>query len=380
MRDERQDLEDFFSLTPDMLCIAGFDGFFKRLSPSWERVLGHTCEELMALPYVSFVHPDDHQATTVEAERLTSGDAVSRFINRYRCKDGSYKLMEWSSRTDLDRQLIFGAARDITDRHRIESRLRHLVASSPVVLYTGAWEGDYAMTFVSDNVRALFGYTPEELSRPRFWADLVHPDDAPRVFAELESIPQKERATLEYRFRHKNGGYRWVRDDVKLARSGHGHPVEIVGSRQDITEGRQTAQIIEKQATALMELSTPLIPISDDVLVMPLIGMMDTMRAHQVLDTLLSGIGKSRARIAILDITGVGIVDTQVANMLITAARAAQLLGAKVVLTGIRPEVANTLVGLGAELSDIVTRGTLQSGIQYAMGSAGSDAARRDSF
>lgn len=380
MRDDRQDLDDFFTLTPDMLCIAGFDGYFKRLNSSWERVLGHTSEELMASPYMTFVHPDDRPATGIEADRLANNGSVSWFINRYRCKDGSYRLMEWSSHSDPDRQLIFAVARDITDRHRVETRLRHLVSSSPVVLYTGAWEGDYAMTFVSDNVLSLFGYTPEELARPRFWADRVHPDDATRVFAELASIPQKERATIEYRFRHKNGGYRWVRDDVKIARSGHGHPVEIVGSRQDITEHRQSAQIIEKQATALMELSTPLIPISDDVLVMPLIGMMDTMRAHQVLDTLLSGIGKSRARIAILDITGVGIVDTQVANMLITAARAAQLLGAKVVLTGIRPEVANTLVGLGAELSDIVTRGTLQSGIQYAMGSAGSEGARRDSF
>jgi len=86
-----------------------------------------------------------------------------------------------------------------------------------------------------------------------------------------------------------------------------------------------------------------------------------------VMSTLLEGISTSGAAVAILDITGVSVVDTQVANGLIRAARAASLLGAEVVLTGIRPEVARTLVGLGADLHDIVTRGTLQSGIAYAM-------------
>jgi PAS domain S-box-containing protein len=125
-------------------------------------------------------------------------------------------------------------------------------------------------------------------------------------------------------------------------------------------------QIIGAQAAALAELSTPLIPISDEVLAMPLIGAIDTQRAQQVLDALLSGIERSRARIAILDITGVPVVDTQVAKTLLIAARGVRLLGAEIVLTGIRPEVAQTLVGLGIDLGGIVTHSTLQRGIAYA--------------
>jgi rsbT co-antagonist protein RsbR len=132
--------------------------------------------------------------------------------------------------------------------------------------------------------------------------------------------------------------------------------------RQSISQ----EETIRAQEAALAELSTPLIPISDQVMVMPLIGAVDSRRAQQVLEALLEGVASSRALIAILDITGVPVVDTQVADALLRAAQAVKLLGAQVVLTGIRPEVAQTLVGLGADLSGIVTCGSLQTGIAYA--------------
>lgn len=126
-------------------------------------------------------------------------------------------------------------------------------------------------------------------------------------------------------------------------------------------------EVIRAQEAALRELSTPLIPLSDTAVVMPLIGSIDSTRARQIMETLLEGIASNAANLVILDITGVPIVDTQVANGLIQAAQAAKLLGARVVLTGIRPEVAQTLVGLGVDLRGIVTRSTLQSGIAYAL-------------
>jgi rsbT co-antagonist protein RsbR len=126
-------------------------------------------------------------------------------------------------------------------------------------------------------------------------------------------------------------------------------------------------QIIEAQRAALRELSTPLIPVSDNVVIMPLIGTIDTGRAQQVMETLLEGVAHYQARLAILDITGVSIVDTQVAQALIGAAQAVKLLGAQVILTGIQPQIAQTLVHLGVDLSGIETRGSLQNGIAYAL-------------
>jgi anti-anti-sigma factor len=126
-------------------------------------------------------------------------------------------------------------------------------------------------------------------------------------------------------------------------------------------------QIIEAQRAALRELSTPLIPVSNDVVIMPLIGTIDTGRAQQVMETLLEGVARYQATLAILDITGVSVVDTQVAQALISAAQAVRLLGAKVMLTGIQPQIAQTLVHLGVDLGSVETRGSLQSGIAYAL-------------
>ena len=127
-------------------------------------------------------------------------------------------------------------------------------------------------------------------------------------------------------------------------------------------------EIIRAQFATLQELSTPLLTIDDQTIVLPLIGSVDSRRAQQVMETLLNGVAATRAETAIIDITGVSIVDTQVANALIQAAQAIGLLGAQAVITGIRPEIAQTLVGLGVDLSQVVTRSSLQSGIAFALG------------
>lgn len=131
------------------------------------------------------------------------------------------------------------------------------------------------------------------------------------------------------------------------------------------------AEIIQMQNTRLAEMSTPLIPITEAIMVMPLIGTMDGQRAQQVLETALEGVQANRTHVVIIDITGMKHVDTSVASTLIQTAGALRLLGAQSVLTGIRAEVAQTLVGLGIDLGSIVTRGTLQSGIAYALSRTG---------
>jgi anti-anti-sigma factor len=117
----------------------------------------------------------------------------------------------------------------------------------------------------------------------------------------------------------------------------------------------------------IRELSTPIIPVLDRVLVMPLIGTIDTARSQQIIETLLSAITTHDAEVVIIDITGVSVMDTSVANHLLEATRAASLLGAQCVLVGITPEVAQTIVHLGVDLSGLVTMSDLQSGVQFAL-------------
>ncbi|MCS6937990.1 MAG: PAS domain-containing protein, partial [Roseiflexaceae bacterium] len=138
-------------------------------------------------------------------------------------------------------------------------------------------------------------------------------------------------------------------------------------AEEAIRERALQQQIIEAQQAALRELSTPLMPIADGVVVMPIIGSIDNRRAQQIMETLLEGIAAYSADIAILDITGVRVVDTQVAGALVRAAQAARMLGARVVLSGISAEIAQTLVHIGAEMRDMVALRSLQQGIAYAL-------------
>ncbi|MBA3765617.1 MAG: STAS domain-containing protein [Acidobacteria bacterium] len=140
----------------------------------------------------------------------------------------------------------------------------------------------------------------------------------------------------------------------------------IVRKRAEEDRERLQQEIIGMQRSLLAELSTPLIPIRDGIVVMPLIGTMNEERAAQMLETLLKGVIASCARVAIVDITGVPAVDAQVANMLILAAHAVKLLGTEIVITGIRANVAQTLVRLGVDLQGIVSRRDLKSGIEHA--------------
>jgi rsbT co-antagonist protein RsbR len=126
-------------------------------------------------------------------------------------------------------------------------------------------------------------------------------------------------------------------------------------------------EVIEAQTQALRELSTPIIPVMDRVIVMPLIGSIDTLRARDITHALLAGISEHQARVVILDITGVSVVDSGVANHLNKTIQAARLKGAYTIVTGISDAVAETIVELGIDWSGIETLSDLQTGLRAAL-------------
>ncbi|HET9369470.1 MAG TPA: response regulator [Vicinamibacterales bacterium] len=126
-RRAQEELDRFFQLSIDMLCIVGFDGYFKRVNPAWQRILGYTQEELLSRPYLDFVHPDDRSATVAGAEHLSEGKELLHFENRYLHKDGTMRWLLWTAAPIADQQVIYGAARDITERKEAEATLALLV-------------------------------------------------------------------------------------------------------------------------------------------------------------------------------------------------------------------------------------------------------------
>ncbi|WP_261220055.1 ATP-binding protein [Ancylothrix sp. D3o] len=129
---ERNELRDqterFFALAVDMLAIANFEGYFIQLNPSWERTLGFSVAELMARPYIDFVHPDDRAATMAVGENLAQGIATIAFENRYLCRDGSYRWISWNVVPVPERNVLYGVAHDVTERKLAEVERSQLLA------------------------------------------------------------------------------------------------------------------------------------------------------------------------------------------------------------------------------------------------------------
>ncbi len=128
-----REVDLFFRLGSDLLAIADFNGYFKRLNPAWEQTLGWTTAELLARPYLEFVHPDDRESTLAEAAKLTTGAVTITFENRYRAQDGSYRWLQWNSTPLPERGLIYADARDVTEQKLAAQRLEMQYATARVL-------------------------------------------------------------------------------------------------------------------------------------------------------------------------------------------------------------------------------------------------------
>lgn len=172
----------FFNLSVDMLCIASFDGHFKRVNPAFEVALGYTAEELIAQPFLDFVHPEDREATIAESAKIGQGASSIFFDNRYRCKDGSYKWLSWNSVPFTQEREIYAIARDITERKQAAEllnnqrrRLSLLIEQSPLAVIE--WNANLEVVAWNPAAADIFGYGEEE-AIGRHAAELIIPNDA----------------------------------------------------------------------------------------------------------------------------------------------------------------------------------------------------------
>ncbi len=274
---------------------------------------------------------------------------------------------------------LIGALQDLTERKRAEqetARLMEILENTPDVI--GMADAQGRVVYMNKAGRRLRGLSSEADLDGMQIADF-HPAWAAKIIHE-EAIPAADRQGYwsgDLAMINARGEEIPVSQVLLAHHDADGKLVYVTGIMRDISERQKVEralrereiqeQVIEAQRATLRELSTPLLPISSEVVVMPIIGTVDSARAQQIMETVLQGVSEYHASLAILDITGVKVMDTQVAGALIHAAHAVRLLGAQVVLSGIRPEIAQTLVHIGIDMRDIVTRSTLQQAIAFAL-------------
>ena len=378
---DREAYARFFEEALVMFCTAdGATGRFTRVNPAWEHVLGWDLEQLYAGTFIDLLHPEDRAATLAASNDLRLGKPAIAFENRYRRKDGSYCHLRWYARVDADgtHQAV---AQDISEQRDAEERARvyedTILSSSTgmFVCHVEDLKDPCSMRLIMANEASeRFTGVPLRAELGRLFVD-VFPNVAQTGLLESYLDAALTGSALDLG-EHLYGDVRVEQGYFAVKAYGlPGHRVcvnfENVTARRRAEAARlenvRQDEIIRAQEAMLAELSTPLIPVSDEVVVMPLIGAVDARRAEQVIATLLTGIVGHRAHTAILDITGISDVDATLPAHLQRATSAARLLGARVVLAGVSPTVARLIIEDSGELRGVKVRSTLAAALQAAL-------------
>jgi anti-anti-sigma regulatory factor len=285
---------------------------------------------------------------------------------------------------------IAALSTQLAESQQIANLLRAIADNSPAMLYQWVLfpNGEARFTFVSEACRDIYEISPSELlADMRYSMRVIHPDDVP-IFSGLVEESARTMEPFQWEGRivlFKPQRMKWIRAISKPHRMPDGvtawdgavfdvtkereAAARLLASEQErsglIEQLREQNEKLSLQAAELQVLSTPIIPLADDVLALPIVGEINPERAQRILESVLTSVTAKSAQFVILDITGVHTVDAYAAEALVRTASALKLLGATAILTGVQPNTARVLIELGADLSTLITRSTFQDGIAY---------------
>ncbi|GAC1303968.1 MAG: hypothetical protein NVSMB24_10740 [Mucilaginibacter sp.] len=248
-KEELRNFEKIFQLSNDLLFIGGTDGFFKKVNPAFEKVLGWDKEHFLNTSTFEFIHPDDIAATQKELEGLVKGKSILNYVQRFKAKSGEYKSIQWTSSPDPVTGNIFGIGRDITEERlkeqrlvASEERLRAFFENSLGLMCTHDLEGN----FLSVNIAgaSILGYTVDEILGKSLY-DIVPKARHPLLKAYLQKIKDTGSGNGQMVTRHKNGSYRiWMFNNV-LERNANGDDY-VIGNAIDITERHHLEEDLQR--------------------------------------------------------------------------------------------------------------------------------------
>ncbi|MGW3105823.1 PAS domain S-box protein [Streptomyces sp. NPDC001100] len=368
-----RDLEVMLDAIADQAVIKlGPDGEVVRWSGTAQAMTGYTRDEMVGRSVEVLHTPEDREAGLVGQELDAARQDGRRTFQGWRVRRNGERFLAQVTLTPVygEDGVVNGfvkTLKDVTESARAESLFHGLLESAPdAMLIVGQ---DARIVLVNRRTEALFGFERDEL-----------------VGREIEVL-------VPARFRDRHVGHRsgFLADPrlrpmgaglelYGMRRDGTEFPVEIslspletaegrlvAAAIRDVTERRETEQRLQRQRDEILELSTPVIQVWDKVLALPIIGTLDTLRATRLTEGLLEKIARTQAEVAILDISGVPTIDTQVAQHLLKTVQAAALMGTVSIMSGVRPETAQSMVHLGIDMGRLRSRNTLQDALQLAL-------------
>ncbi len=361
----------------DPVVIIDSEGIFVEATDNVEEVTGFEKEELLGRRFLEtgIVTEESKAMITENLAKQRAGVNVAPCEVEVLTKDGRKLPFEVNAAqiTHTEQPADMLIFRDITERKKKEEETRRLAT-----IVEQAAEG-IAIVDIEGNIQfanqawvTMHGYeSSNELVGKHL--SIFHTEEQ----LKTEVIPFNK---VVKKNGHNAGEVAHMRKDgttfptmmvVSLLKNKHDKPYGIVGFAQDITDRkrleRELQQAFGKLKASYEELSIPVIQVWGGVLVLPIIGILDRERINRLMETMLVKIVETQSRVVIIDVTGVRSVDTNVASHLINVTKAAKLLGTKCVVTGIKPDAAHTLVGLGVDMSEITTKRSMQEGLKYAL-------------
>ncbi len=258
LQTKTEELDRFFSLALDLLSITNTDGYFLRLNSQWEKTLGYPLSEIEGTRLIEYVHPDDVDRTLKAFSKVKQGENIFNFVSRYRCWDGSYRWIEWRAAAPND-NLIYSAARDITDRKQSEDNLRQLTMRLNLAVKSsgiGIWDWNIPQNHLvwDKQMYALYGINPDDFASAHdAWMSSVHPDDrrAANLISEQAKGGEKEYDT-QFRVVRPDGSIRYIQANALVQRNFQGDPQRMIGINYDITTYKQAEAQLQQSNEELI--------------------------------------------------------------------------------------------------------------------------------
>jgi len=358
-------LEEVLAHCPEPIFAASPERVILRVSGALERLLGPGARA--GTPIKDILHSHDLGTFEDTWARLLEGQEPVPVRCRFRDAEGRHQGFLVALRRAPESGNVYGSLRLDDRRARLRTQvqlLQTILDSVPMVVWALNPEGVF--TYHDGKEAVLLGIEPGAVIGASAF-DLFR--DAPEAMAFIKRALAGEPQHYTD-FLNNNWWETWelpVRDEDGEITAVVGVSLNISTTKRAEEELRAKLDLIERQQQVIRALSTPIIQVWDNVLTLPMVGVIDSARASDIMQSLLNEVVRSRARFAILDMTGVDAIDTATASHLLSLIRAIKLLGAEGIVTGLQPSIAQTIVGLGVDLSGILTLATLREGLKLCM-------------